>query len=458
MAASVAVAFADSSIVVLALPDLYGAFDTTIVGVSLVITSYNLVVAVVAAVVAFTRVDARRAAQIGLVLFAGASAGCAAAWSLAALIAFRCVQGLGAALLLASSLALLGGLRGSRARGAALWTTVAVLGAALGPVLGGVLTQLFDWRAIFVVQAPVAAVALLATRGTHALPDEAPRRRRRGALAADAALGLVFAALVGALFLAVLLVITVWGLEPITGALVVSALPAATLAARPLGRGLSMPLAVGGGSLLLAAGLAALALLPRVSNALVALALAFCGTGIGLAVPVLTRASLDLEIASGTGPAGPFPSPCRGQGPVPEAVSLVRSGAITVAARHAGLVLALVLVAPLLTGSLDDAGRRALLGGTKEILDANVPIRKKVPIALALRDALEQAPRGEVPDLGKPFDDAGARSDSHVREARDDLVTTLESALTRGFRPAFGLAALFALLSIVPAARLRRAA
>ena len=41
-----------------------------------------------------------------------------------------------------------------------------MLGATLGPVLGGVLTQLFDWRAIFVVQAPVAALALLATRGS----------------------------------------------------------------------------------------------------------------------------------------------------------------------------------------------------------------------------------------------------------------------------------------------------
>ena len=435
MAASVAVAFADSSIVVLALPDLYRAFDTTIVGVSWVITSYNLVVALVGGGVALfaRRLDARRSAQAGLLLFTVASVGCAASWSLAALIAFRCVQGLGAALLLASSLALLGGLRGSRERGAALWTTVAVLGAALGPVLGGVLTQLFDWRAIFVVQAPVAAVALLATRGTTA-PVEAPRRRTRGALAADAALGLVFAALVGALFLAVLLVITVWGLKPITGALVVSALPAATLGARPLGRGLSMPLAVGGGAVLLAAGLASLALLPRVSNALVALSLAFCGLGIGLAVPVLTRASLDAE------------------------AGLVRSGAITVAARHAGLVLALALVAPLLTGSLDRAGERALLGGAKEILDANVPIRKKVPIALALRDALESAQRGEVPDLGKPFDDAGAKTNADVRQARDDLVTTLESALTRGFRPAFGLAALFALLSALPVVRMRRAA
>lgn len=435
VAASVAVAFADSSIVVLALPDLYGAFNTSIVGVSWVITSYNLVVAVAAAAIAALsrRIDPRRWAQIGLSLFTVASIGCAVSWNLPMLIVFRCVQGLGAAFVLATSISLLGGLLGGRERGIGLWTNVAVLGAALGPVLGGVLTQLFDWRAIFVVQAPVAAVALFATvSGPEAPVSDRPGRRGRGALAADAALGFVFAALVGALFLAVLLVITVWGLEPVVGALVVSALPAATIAARPFRRGVEPRVAVGGGVLLLAAGLLALALLPRVSNVLVAVALAFCGLGIGLAVPVLTRVALHQD------------------------TGLVRSGAITVSARHAGLVLALALVAPLLTSSLDRAGQRALLGGTKEILDANVPLQKKVPIALSLRDALESAKKGEVPDLRKPFDEAGARSNDNVRHARDSLITTLESALTRGFRSSFALAALFALLALIPALRLRR--
>ena len=190
------------------------------------------------------RLDPRRGAQVGLVLFTVASVGCAASVNLPMLIAFRCVQGLGAALVLPTSIALLGGLTGGREAGITLWTKVAVLGAALGPVLGGVLTQLFDWRAIFVVQAPLAGAALLATAaGAVALPAEKHGRRGRGALAADAALALVFAALVGALFLAVLLVITVWGLEPIAGALVVSALPAATLAARAVGRGIR-PIAV----------------------------------------------------------------------------------------------------------------------------------------------------------------------------------------------------------------------
>jgi MFS family permease len=436
VAASVAVAFADSSIVVLALPNLYGDFDTTIVGVSWVITSYNLVVAVAALVVVPVagRLDPRKLARNGLVLFTAASVGCACSWNLSALIGFRCVQGLGGAMLLAAALPLLAGLVGSRERGVAVWTTAALVGAAAGPVIGGVLTQLFEWRSIFVAQAPVAALALLATREVLPLLREHRRLRPRGALAADAALALVFAALVGALFLAVLLVITVWGLDPIMGALVVSALPAATIATRLVARGLAVWQAVGGGALLLAAGLASLALLPRVSNGLVAVSLAFCGTGIGLAVPALTRASLDAE------------------------AGLVRSGAMTVAARHAGLVLALALVAPLLTGALERAGERALLGGTKEILDANVPLRKKVPIALALRDALEAAPKGEVPDLGKPFDDAGARSNADVRAARDSLVTTLEGAITRGFRSSFGLASLFALLALVPALRLVRTA
>jgi predicted MFS family arabinose efflux permease len=431
------VAFADSSIVVLALPDLYGAFNTSIVGVSWVITSYNLVVAVAAFCLlpVIARVDVENIARIGLALFTAASVGCAAAWSLPALIVFRCMQGLGGALLLAAALPLLGALTGSNARGARIWTAAATFGAALGPALGGVLTQLFDWRAIFVFQAPVAAAALLATAGPHVeeLQREARVRRKPGALAADISLGFIFGALVGALFLSVLLVITVWGLEPIAGALIVSALPAAALAARPLASALTMRLAVGGGALLLAAGLAALALLPRVSNGLVAVALAFCGVGLGLAVPVLTGAALDATRA----PA--------------------RSGTLTIGARHAGLVLALALIAPLLTSALETGGRRALLGGTHVILSGDVGLTKKVPIALDLRNALENAPKGEVPDLSKPFNDRGAKSDEGLRRLRDDLIGTLEGAITRSFRSSFALSALLAVLALVPLQWLRRA-
>src|SRR5436309_14767549 len=169
VAAAVAVAFADSSIVVLALPDLYGAFNTSIVGVSWVITSYNLVVAVCAfaLVPVVRRVDVGRVSRIGLGFFCAGSIGCAASWSLPGLIAFRCLQGVGGAMLLAGSLALLAALAESSSRGVLIWTTAGTLGLALRPVLGGILTQLFDWRAIFAFQAPVALVAIVAAFESH---------------------------------------------------------------------------------------------------------------------------------------------------------------------------------------------------------------------------------------------------------------------------------------------------
>jgi MFS family permease len=438
LAAGVAVAFADSSIVVLALPDLYGEFDTTLVGVSWVITSYNLVVAVVAlALVPFARrLRPRPTGIVGVAIFAAGSAGCAAAWSLDVLIGFRCLQGLGGALLLAASLRGLAALSGSPLRGAAVWTMAGTIGAAAGPALGGVLTQLFDWRAIFVVQVPLALVALAAMadeRVARLAPDPKGATGRPHALAADAGLGLVFGALVGALFLSVLLVITVWSLDPVIGALVVSALPAATLAVRPLARSLHLRTAALGGAALLAGGLVALALLPRISNLLVALALAFCGAGLGLAVPALTGVALDPEGRA------------------------TRSCLMTVGARHAGLVLALALIAPLLSETLSSSDDKALLAGAQVVLEGNADLRQKVPIALDLRDALDEAKKGEIPDLARPFDERGAATDEGLREVRDDLITTLESVVTRGFRSSFALSALLALIALAPASRLRRA-
>ena len=438
LAAGVAVAFADSSIVVLALPDLYGEFDTTIVGVSWVITSYNLVVAVTAlCLVPFARrLRPRPTGIVGGALFAAGSAGCAAAWSLDALIAFRCLQGLGGALLLAAALRGLGAFAGSPARGAVIWTMAGTIGAAAGPALGGVLTQLFDWRAIFAVQVPLALVATAALAGERLrdVPrDTAGAASRPHAIAADAALGLVFGALVGALFLSVLLVITVWSLDPVAGAVVVSALPAATLAVRPLARRLDARTAALGGAVLLAGGLVSLAVLPRISNVLVALALAFCGAGLGLAVPALTGVALDPEGRA------------------------TRSCLVTVGARHAGLVLALALVAPLLSESLGTSDDKALLAGAQVVLEGDADLRQKVPIALDLRDALDEAKKGEIPDLARPFDERGADTDSGLRRMRDELITTLESVVTRGFRSSFALSALLALVALAPASRLRRA-
>jgi predicted MFS family arabinose efflux permease len=434
VAAAVAVAFADSSIVVLALPDLYARFATSLVGVSWVITSYNLVLAgcAFALIGVIRRVDVGNLTRAGLVLFCAGSVGAAVSGTLPALIVFRCVQGAGAAMMLAGALALLSTLCGSRASGVAMWIAAGTFGAALGPALGGILTQLFSWRAIFVFQAPVALVALVAAAESHSHPRGGTGANSRAA--ANVALGLLFGALVGALFLAVLLLVNAWGLSPIAGAAALTALPLAALVASRLTGELSAWAAAAAGALLLAGGLVVLALLPATGTVIFVAALLLCGTGIGLAVPVLTHRAV---------------APDEG---------LVHDGTITIGARHAGLVLALVLVAPVLSSDLQQGTRDALLGGTKVLLNADIPIRQEVPIVLDLGKALKRAQRGTVPDLAQPFNRQGAAHDPALRQVRDSLLGAVRDALTRSFRTALALCALLAALALVPILLARRRA
>jgi MFS family permease len=424
LVAAVAVAFADSSIVVLALPELYGRFDTTIEGVSWVVTAYNAAVAVTAILLLLFvhRVSSSVLLGTGLGIFLAASIACASAQSLAFLIGSRTVQGVGAALLLVGALPVLGRTR---------WTAAGTFGLALGPALGGVLTQAFDWRAIFVAQAPVAALGLVGLVRSHARVDaeEGWSSSLTRTLPANACLGLLFGALVGALFLAVLLVISVWDYSPIAGAGIVSALPLAALAVRPLR--LSPLTAVCGGSALLSIGLVGLALLPSASVGFMVWSLALCGAGLGLALPVLSNAALDHG-------------------------GLTRSGTLTVGARHIGLVLALALIAPLLASRVPEAGDKALLRGTAVLLDAPIGLDKKVPVALDLRKAFDRAQEGETPDLREPFNAHGARNDSALAAVRDDLFGAIAATITRASRPAFFLCAGFAALALIVAAAFRR--
>src|SRR6476646_1095537 len=164
LTAAVAVAFADSSIVVLALPELYGRFNTTIEGVSWVVTAYNAAVAVTALLLLLFvhRLSSTALLGVGLGLFLAASIACAAAQSLAFLIGARTVQGVGAALLLVGALPVLG---------RAQWTAAGKCGLALGPALGGVLNQAYDWRSFCVAQAAIAALGLVGLVRTHTRAD-----------------------------------------------------------------------------------------------------------------------------------------------------------------------------------------------------------------------------------------------------------------------------------------------
>jgi predicted MFS family arabinose efflux permease len=438
VAAAVAIAFADSSIVVLALPQLYTELHTSIAGVAWVVTAYNAAVAAAAfALILFVhRMHAGAVLAGGLVIFLCASIACALANSLTFLVTARTAQGVGAALLLAGALPVLAVLTGSLGRGAALWTLAGTFGAALGPALGGVLTQGFDWRAIFAFQAPVAALGLFgALRGrVDPVAEEGYTPQSVRSLPANICLGFVFGSLVGVLFLSVLLVISVWGHSAIAGAAIVSVLPAATLAVRPIERRLPGTTAVQGGTALLVGGLLGLALLPSTNVAFVVWALAICGAGVGLVVPVLSNAALDLS------------------------AGLTRSGTLTIGIRHLGLVLALALIAPLLASTLPAAGDRAMLGATAALLDAPVSLSEKIPVALDLQRTFDETRDGQRPDLRKPFDAHGAATDDQLAAARDHVIGAIESTITRAFRPAFllsaGFAAIALALSFLPRGRL----
>ena len=237
---------------------------------------------------------------------------------------------------------------------------------------------------------------------------------------------LLSAALVGALFLSVLLIVEVWQFTPISGAFVVSALPLGTLLARFVAPRLGAATAALAGGLLLAVGLVGLGLVPGAAPWFAAAALAGCGVGFGLLGGVL-------------GPVA-----------IPADAEPVRAGSFSTAARHAGIVLGLLLLAPLLATNIQRSTDQAALRGTQILLDARLPLNQKVPLALALRDAIEQAPQGEVPDLDAVFSAQGADHDAAVANVRTDLVTGIEGLLTRSFRPAFFAAAGLALLAVLP--------
>ena len=432
----VAVAFADSSIVVLALPALLRRFDVSITSVAWVVTSYNLALAVVAFAHARARPRSGRAARatyLGGLLFLAASLGCAAAGSVWLLVAFRVAQGAGAAVLLVGSLPLVRRLASTPQRGTALWTGAGVFGAALGPALGGVLTEAFSWRAIFFAQAPVAALGVVAAlcirnRSTDlagAALDTIGRPRR---YAASLALALSSAALVGLLFLAVVQLIDVWRLSPLAAAGVVSVIPLATILAQPLSRRIGSG-ATTAGAILLGAGLAGMGFLPARNVLWVIAALALAGTGLGLLVPGLTQ-----RVLSDHGPSA-------------------AGAAHAIWIRHAGLVAGILLLTPLLASDLAAAGQRAELRGVSVVLDAPVSIGAKAQLALAVAPALSHPARKQMPDFASTL---GAQHDPVLAQMGRKLDDVVEATITRGFRRSYLVAALLGLLVLAPLALLYR--
>jgi EmrB/QacA subfamily drug resistance transporter len=156
-------AFVDGSVVNVALPALAHDLKVNPANLSWAINAYLLPLGVLILLggALGDHFGRRRLFQIGLSTFTLASLACAAAPSLAWLLAARGLQGLGAALLMPNSLAILGGAFTDEARGRAIgtWAAAGALAGALGPVVGGWIVDTAGWRMIFLLNVPIAAGA-----------------------------------------------------------------------------------------------------------------------------------------------------------------------------------------------------------------------------------------------------------------------------------------------------------
>src|SRR6185437_6588106 len=197
---AVAMTFIDQTIVSIAAPDIQRELHLTSTGVQWAINAYLLALA---ALFAFggrlaDTVGHRRLVTIGVLVFAGASAlcgltpngGAAEAW----IVAFRALQGAGGALMFPAALAIVVQTFSLHERGRALALFFGIAGGltAVGPILGGFLTQ-WTWRAIFWVNVPVAAIALVLIAVSKPVTQHAPGRmdyRGLGLIAGGVALSI----------------------------------------------------------------------------------------------------------------------------------------------------------------------------------------------------------------------------------------------------------------------------
>lgn len=166
----------DGSIVNIALPAIQHDFRIDLTTVEWVVVAYLLVVGCLllpvgrlGEVLTFKRVY-----LVGFTVFTLASVCCGASPNVAGLVAFRVVQGVGAAMIMAMGPAIVARTFPARERGRALGLNgiSVAIGLSLGPALGGILTQVATWRAIFLINAPIGLLAIV--WAARVLPAETP--------------------------------------------------------------------------------------------------------------------------------------------------------------------------------------------------------------------------------------------------------------------------------------------
>ena len=333
---AVGIVLADSSVVTIALPEIMSRYDVDVETLAWALTSFNLGLAVAALPAAYVaRPRPRPIFATGAVVFASASIMCAVAPSFAVFVAARAVQGIAGAAVVCAALDFLIAATPTSARAVRLWALAGILGAALGPAAGG-RTDPTGRLGGDLRRSGAADGRHPGGAGGRARVAPALRPAGRPHLGANAALLLVSGALVGALFLLVILLINGWRLEPLVAGAVVTVMPIAALVAVRFGPTIPHLWArAASGAILISGGLAALAWLPEAGAAWTIPPQLAVGAGLGLALSALTVRA----------PAG-RPSPAI-------------HGGWTIAARHAGVVLGLLVLTPIFTTDLEQRGRGA---------------------------------------------------------------------------------------------------
>src|ERR671928_1601179 len=158
-------AFIDGTVVNVALPFLQTNLNATTMGIQWVVEAYSLFLSALLLVGgSLGDLYGRRwIFNIGVVVFALASAACGLAANIEQLIAARAVQGIGGALLVPGSLALISSSFGPNERGKAIgtWSGFSAMTTAIGPVLGGWLVEHWSWRAVFFLNVPLAIAVIV---------------------------------------------------------------------------------------------------------------------------------------------------------------------------------------------------------------------------------------------------------------------------------------------------------
>lgn len=199
-------AFIDGSVVSVALPAIGRSLAGDAAALQWVVNAYTLPLSALLLLAGAVgdRFGTRRILIFGIVLFGAGSVLCALAPDLPFLLVARGLQGIGSAFVLPNSLAILGSTFSGEARGRAVgtWSAASAVAAALGPVIGGALIDSFGWRTIFLINIPLAILAIaLAFAFVREPPHgekEAPLDYGGAALATLALLALIWGLTVGA--------------------------------------------------------------------------------------------------------------------------------------------------------------------------------------------------------------------------------------------------------------------